>query len=234
MNSPGSVWKKWGAIMTSIRSTLAAGAVAVVAMTGAASATGLSIIGGAAGFIPGGAVVNDALAPLGLGNPLGGFYGAQIDLKGPAKVTFTLLGWEAGFENAFNGPGGSFSTEGNAGHPSNLEFDAGGIADFMANLGAGLIPFSFLSPLGVAANGANPLNVPGAVNFFASFGDDTTTMGNSLYLFLDDLGGGDDDNHDDLVVRVDVTPVPLPAGIWLFGAALGGLGLLGRKRRANA
>ncbi len=220
--------------MTSIRNTLAAGAVAVVAMTGAASATGLSIIGGAAGTIPGGAVVNDALGPLSLANPLGGFYGSRIDLKGPAKVTFTLLGWEAGFANVFNGPGGSFSTEGNAGHLSNLEFDAGGIASFMTVLGAGPIAFSFVSPLGVAANGTNPLNVPGVVNFFATFGDATATMGDSLYLFLDDLGGGDDDNHDDLVVRIDVTPVPLPAGIWLFGTALGGLGLLGRKRRANA
>lgn len=227
--------------MTRLTTTLAAGLIAATAMAGTASAVSLSIVGGTAGSIPGGTEVNDALGPLGFVNPLGGFFGSSISLSGPANVTYTLLGWEAGFSNAFTTPGGSFSTEGNAGHLSNLEFDPLGIASIsIGNVASGLLSFSFTSGLpGSVANGGANLDVLNSVNFFASFGGGgSATTGTSLYLFLDDAGGRkadgvtDDDNHDDLVVRVDVTPVPLPAGIWLFATALGGLGLLGRKRAA--
>jgi len=41
-----------------------------------------------------------------------------------------------------------------------------------------------------------------------------------------------DGTHAQLVM--DTTPVPLPAGVWLLGRALGGLGALRRRRKAQA
>ena len=51
----------------------------------------------------------------------------------------------------------------------------------------------------------------------------------SMYLMLGD-GYGDVD-FDDMVVRVDVSAVPLPATVWLFGTAL--LGFIGISRRTT-
>ncbi len=218
--------------MSNLRTTLVAGVIAATAMAGAASAASLSIIGGTAGDIPGGTRVNDGLTPLGFPTPLSGFFGSAIGVSGPGTVTYTLLGWEAGFENGFSAPAGSFSTEGNASYPSDLEFDPTGIDSFsFFEAGSGLLTFSFSANGGaqIVANGDNlddSAGMASAPNFFAS------ERNGSIYLFLDDNGGENDDNHDDLVVRVDVTPVPLPAGIWLFATALGGLGLLARKRAA--
>ena len=81
------------------------------------------------------------------------------------------------------------------------------------------------------ANGDNVANGTGP-NFFASFGDDEqTTGGNGLWLFFDDSGQAND-NHDDLVVRLSI--VPLPAGMLLLLTGMGGLGAVGARRRRKA
>ena len=60
--------------------------------------------------------------------------------------------------------------------------------------------------------------------------------GTSLYLFLDDLGAGPDNDHDDMWIRIDIASiaaVPLPAAAGLTGTALAVLMLIGRRRRKS-
>lgn len=226
--------------MSNLMKIFAAGVLAL-SLAGTASAATLTIDGGTAGSIPGSANVNNALPRLGLGpssGPYGGYYGAQIGLttNSKAKIRFTLLGWEAVFINTFTSGANSFASDGSGGNVGT--WNTAGIASFLRTTLPGLVSFDFETDGGPGStksvfNGTNGLPAGGNVNFFASMvGDPTAKEGNSLYLFFDDDGNTQDDNHDDLVVRVDVAAVPVPAaGFMLFGA-LGGLAALRRRRKA--
>ena len=230
---------------------LAAGAVALALSTGVASAlpvlqinAGLDAGTPKAGPIPGGSSLNDALNPLfGLAT-LGGYYGSTISLSGDAELKITLLGAEAGYENQFKWlPTGATLTN----LPGINNFSAGGvngkegISSFFVSAVSGDLSFSFKS-LGLVpspnsvTNGFNPDGsvLPGAAvpNFFASFGPTASaaTSGDTLYLFFDDKPDErTDDNHDDLVIKVQV--VPLPAAAWLLLGVSGAL--VAAKRRSN-
>jgi hypothetical protein len=199
---------------------------------GAASAATLNLVGGTAGWTPAGKAKNDAVQPLGFGKTLQGYYGAQVYLNGPAKLTFTLLGYEAGYTNKI--VSGAQSMTGGGG----TKFDPKGLGSFlMTQSGAGLVDFGFWTSGGKLSvqNGKNPDNTLGkpfpGVNFFASFADrGNSRSGSVLWLFFDDDGASNDDDHDDLVARVDVAPVPVPAAGLLLVGALGGLAMVRRRK----
>jgi hypothetical protein len=232
--------------MSNLTKILAAGALAV-SMAGTASAATLMLMGGTAGTVPGSAAPNNALVPLGLAaspnGPYDGYYGAQINLVTTSKtwLKFTLLGWEARYINSFISGENSFASTGPVGGALGT-WNTAGIESFLSTMTlSGLLDFTFETagrPASLAdnlsvENGSNDLPTNRNVNFFASVvGDPTATSGNSLLLFFDDDGNQADDNHDDLVVRVDIAAVPVPAaGFMLFGA-LGGLAALRRRRKA--
>jgi hypothetical protein len=188
-----------------------------------------------AGSIPGGSTTNQVLSALTLAS-LDGYYGSQVRLTSAATVTYTFLGFEAAFKNRFLAGADIFDTEAHAGNNvSNLA----GLASFTQAAGPGLLDFSFLTnngAIGIANGGDNTNNTGTGPDFFASIvGDPDALSGFSLYVFLDDLGAGPDDDHDDMVVRIDVSDiasVPVPAGIVLAGStALLGFGLARRRRR---
>ncbi len=157
--------------------------------------------------------------------------GGQVNLVSDALLTFTFIFREAGFTNQFRYNG---STLFDSSQP--LGTSAGALAAT-----SGLINFAFQVPTGASTPSlvTNATN-PSMVNQ-ASFATRVLSP-TSVLLYLDDIGAGstlmnDDDDYDDMVVRIDgVAVAPIPdLSAWLaMSLGLGTLGWITRKNKVKS
>ena len=133
-------------------------------------------------------------------------------LTGATVLRFTFLGSESSAMNEASWAGGSFNNQTSA---------VGSF--FEVALGAGAVPFDFASSLGTFGGSAGISR--GAGIAFGGLSQD----GRSVVAYFDDSGGRRDRDWDDMVVQVEV--VPLPASALLLLAGIGGLAAFRRLRK---
>ncbi len=195
----------------------------------AASAATLSISGGTSVAVPRNYDPRPAVSVPGRAFTLfksasnGGSIGGGLRLDAQALVTYTFLGKEAAATNTLvdltDGATSLFTNKAAPGTSASVR-DDGGFLDF-------LFRTSGLSPKGSPAirNGGTSEDKRLALVFSDVFND-----GRSVIAAFGD-GRGDND-YDDLVVQIDVAPVPVPAASLMLMGALGAMGALRRARRA--
>jgi hypothetical protein len=199
-------------------------AVAVVAMLsggGAAEAASLSVTGGTTIAMPGN---NDFGANLiAAGATFGLIYGGTLNATGPGTVTYTYMAAESGFTNTFNVyTQGSYAlidleytaTEANEAWAANALIGSQSVV-------AGALSVEFTGGT-LAQNGAT------------GFGVYLTSNPNLVFLGYDDSGAGPDSDYDDMIIKVEFapSPVPVPAAIPLFLSGLAAMGLINRRKAA--
>lgn len=221
--------------MTFIKKLMLGAATALTLGAGSVSAASLSILDssltpvGPNATLPSGfslgaiANVGDSISTFSSNPVNGGLY-----LNGQGTLNFTFLGKEASAMNASFTTGGASITNHN------------GLNTTMSALqgGAGFINFLFQTVEGawedINGNGTKGETLSIANNGASAFSGLSLAYGTvfnggkSVLAFFGD-GRGDVD-YDDMVVRIDLVPLPA-AGLMMLGA-LGGLGALRRRKKA--
>ena len=200
-------------------------------------ASTLSFIGGEGSTLPGN--WNPAPAPLDLevgdGVTIFDEGGEGVWLDGAANLIYTYIGKEAGSTNAFltsstSSPDELFLTA-NYG-PFSGTVPGSSFETTMSS--AGFLDFSFIGlgtccvEAGVFTNGLGISEFDGESNDGLVLAAALISSSTAYLMFGDGFG---DSDLDDMVVRVDVSPVPVPAAVWLFGTAL--IGIFGFRRRKS-
>lgn len=150
---------------------------------------------------------------------------AQLSVNETGFVTYTYIGAESGFNNIFNTPSGSMAEADEA-------FNINGYNSITVSASVGdVLDFSFTSDGG--SNALSPVdnlsgtNLQGLGIFTPSGGGDF----NAVVLGYDDQSIFNDDNHDDMLVLVEYSPIPVPPALWLFGSGILGLVGIARKKK---
>lgn len=202
----------------------AVAAVTASFVASAASAASLSLIGG--GY-QNQVLANYDLMPDLDGETVSFLTGAVKDntnglaVSGPARVTYTYLGSEAGNTNFSASIGGAWIlTQASAiGTTFTNTVMSGGLLDFLF---ATTAPATSIGQI-INNGGANPNSSSFAIGYYQD--------GNSWYALFDDIRTGDRD-FDDFALKIDVAPIPLPAAGFLLLGGLGALGAVARRRKA--
>lgn len=155
-----------------------------------------------------------------------------LQVTGPGKpysITFTYIGSEAGNTNYSANIGGTIFLNKPFGSETATAVNTS--VTFLQTA-AGLIDFSFgtYRPNSAVGTIANDGGASRDVSTY-SIGYKLFNNNTSAYVYFDDIAATDRD-FDDLVMRIDVAPVPVPAAGFLLLGALGGLAALRRRKAA--
>ena len=165
--------------------------------------------------------------------------GATVGLSGPGFITLECIGKEAIYaDNIFRWNGVDIFTTGSSsplvvGQTAATPFPPVALATYVVPgiVSGGTLPLSFFiteTNKNVPNDGSNldiglwPLPTPPVGN--------PADFGSSIYLMLDDEAIVDTD-HDDMIVRMSVSPIPEPGALLLAVLGAGGVALSLRRRR---
>src|SRR5262249_35810817 len=97
-----------------------------------------------------------------------------------------------------------------------------------------LVPFLFHTVDGGNLNAINGGPIANGLHVAFFYGN---ALHSIVYAFFDDGGAGPDADYDDMVVKIEAfnaaLQAPIPSALVLFGSALLGLTVLGRRRRKS-
>jgi hypothetical protein len=212
-------------------------AVAALAIAAPAAAVTFDVTPGASPAVPTNNNFKTPLANLGLRFFTGA--GASISLSGPATLTFEYLGSESGFHNKFTVTGtGGFSYQEFSGGTEAWNAAGAAFGWPVVYSGGPITNWQFSSP-GRSNPGPYGLNTE-QFGIFLPHNNGGVFSTSVLYLGYDDEPGRDDDNHDDMIIRVTakafVEPgggaVPEPASWAMLIAGFGLVGAAQRRRKA--